>query len=729
MNESIFKELIVIKRSGQRVSFNGGKIAIAIKKAFDSVSDNSNLKEVNKIYIKVLNKIMFDYKDRKTIKIEDIQDLIENVLQESKFLDVYSSFKNYRERRSASRDVFSVKQQHKFVKAIENLGLKNYSDDIVKKENFNINENGPMENMLYFGATVSKEFAKAYLLENKFTKAHDDGLIYIHDLAFLPMGTTNCIHLDLEKIFKDGFSTDYGFVKTPNDINSYVMFATIIIQSNQNDQHGEQNIPAFDFYMSPGVLKTFKKEFKQILYDYLDLSGFLEFVNFKKLEEVIDKVESMELDLNLFSFIYKNNKVLENIFSKAYARSVENTDKKTYQAMESFIINLNSIHSRSGARLPLSSINFGTDVSAEGRMVVKNFLLSFYNGLGNGKVPIYPVSIFKIKEGINYNGEDKNYDLFELSCKVSAKRFLPNFSFLDASYNKKNLKSEDYRTEVGYMGSTARIIENVIDSSKSIASGRGNLSFTTINLVRLGIDNGIYKNCKLDMKKFYEELGDLMDLVKNQLLQRFEIQCSKSVNNFKFLFGEGVWIDSKNLKQGDRLRKVLKHGTLSIGFIGLAECLKALTGKHHGESAESQKYGIEIIKFMRKKCDEFSSEMNLNFTLFATPSGYLSGRFAGIDKSIYGVIKGVTDRECYTDSFHIPLNYKITTIKKIKIESPYHELTNGGHVSYIELDENLTKNKKDFMNVLKIMKENNIGYCAINNNDFSDYKDLKILDN
>ena len=361
-----------------------------------------------------------------------------------------------------------------------------------------------------------------------------------------------------------------------------------------------------------------------------------------------------------------------------------------------------------------SSINFGTDTSEEGRLVTKNYLLAVDAGLGHSETPIFPISIFKVKEGVNYNPEDKNYDLFKLSCKVSAKRLFPNFSFIDSPFNIQYYKEGDYRTEVGYMGCRTRVLGNVVDENKAITPGRGNLSFTSINLPRLGLKYGNCLHDETDMQGFYKELEELMDLVKDQLLERFEIQCNRHIYNFPFLLGQGIWLDSQKLKNSDKLRKVLKHGTLSIGFIGLAECLKALVGKHHGESEESQKIGQEIIGFMRNKTDEYSQKYHLNFTLLATPAEGLSGRFTGIDKAIYGIVKGVTDREYYTNSFHVPVYYNTSITKKIKTEAPYHALTNAGHISYIELDGDPSDNLEAFEKIVRIMKESGIGYGAIN---------------
>ena len=608
---------------------------------------------------------------------------------------------------------FGEKKQHKFLKALESLGLKSASEVNDKRENANVDGDTAMGTMLQYGSTVSKEFAKAYLMKPKFAEAHDNGDIHIHDMDFLPMGTTTCCQIDLNKLFKNGFSTGHGYLRQPKDIISYTALAAIAIQANQNDQHGGQAIPAFDYYMAPGVLATFKKQLKQSIYDYLDLTDFEYYINMDRVAKEIDKLKTIDIDLNIFDSFTKGSKQLERLFEKAYEKAYEKTDRQTYQAMEAFIHNLNTMHSRAGAQVPFSSINFGTDTSPEGRMVIKNYLLATDAGLGNHETPIFPISIFKVKEGVNYNKEDKNYDLFRLACEVSAKRLFPNFSFIDAPFNLEYYDPNNYETEVGYMGCRTRVLANVVDPNKSITPGRGNLSFTSINLPRLGIKHGIVSG-ETDLDGFFKELEELMDLVKDQLLERFEIQCSKRIYNFPFLLGQGVWIDSEKLKTNDRLRKVLKHGTLTIGFIGLAECLKALIGKHHGESEEAQKLGIKIIGFMRKKIDEYAKEYNLNFSLIATPAEGLSGRFVKMDKKLFGEIEGVTDRDYYTNSFHIPVYYPISAYKKIELEGPYHELTNGGHISYIEMDGDPTKNIAAFEKIVRAMHDNGIGYGAIN---------------
>jgi len=707
-------ELIVVKRDGKKTKFEEEKIAIAIKKGFDSVEDSKYTEnDVTKVYESVVKDITKKYSDKKSIKIEDIQDLIEEKLKKYEYMDVYDNFSAYRKLRNKSRNLFKEKE-HKFLKSIESLGMEDAKNVDAKRENANVDGDTAMGTMLQFGSTLTKEFAKSYLMKQRFAEAHDKGVIHIHDMDFMPMGTTTCCQIDLNELFKDGFSTGHGHLRTPNSIMSYAALAAIAIQSNQNDQHGGQSIPAFDYYMAPGVIKTYKKNLKQEIYDYLELEGFLNFIKFNKIEKEIDKINTIDYDISNLDIFAKEEERVLKIFRLANKKALKKTDKMTYQAMESFIHNLNTMHSRAGAQVPFSSVNLGTDTSSEGRMVIKNFLLATDAGLGRGETPIFPVSIFKVKEGINYNKKDPNYDLFHLACEVSAKRLFPNFSFIDAPFNKMYYKEGDYKTEVGYMGCRTRVMGNVVDPNKAITPGRGNLSFTSINLVRLGIKHGILNGNSPDYDGFYKELTEMMDLVKDQLLERFDIQCKKKVYNFPFLLGQGIWIDSKSLKNNDRIKRVLKQGTLSIGFIGLAECLKALTGKHHGESKESWDKGYEIIKFMRDRCDYYSKEYKLNFTLLATPAEGLSGRFTAIDKSIYGKIKGVTDREYYTNSFHIPVHYKTTIDKKIKAEAPFHELTNAGHITYVELDGDPTSNVAAFEKIVKQMKEAGIGYGAIN---------------
>ncbi len=705
----------VIKRDGKKVEFDGAKIAIAIQKGFGDVieleptTNKYDETDVNKVYSKVLSRI--EKLEGERIKIEEIQDLIEEELKNNGYQDVYEAFSSYREKRAQSRQLFfDEKKQHKFLKALENLGLKSIQDD---SKNINQDKRTPMNTMFQYGSTISRQFAITYLIKKKFSEAHENGDIYIHDMDFLPMGTTTCTQINLEKLYEDGFVVGYGFIRNPNDIMSYASLAAIAIQSNQNDQHGEQGIPAFDYYMAPGVLKTFKKQFKQIVFDYLELTDFDKFIAVNGIEREIEKINTIEFDISIFDKYCRESEELKRMFRICYEKAMQKTDNATYQAMEAFIHNLNTIRTRAGASVPFSSINFGTDTSPEGRIVTKNFLKATEAGLGNHETAIFPISIFKIKEGVNYSKTDPNYDLLELACKVSVKRMLPRFSFLDAPFNKKFYKENNYDTEVAYMGNSIRVIENVVDSNKVVTSGRGNLSYTTINLPRIGIKHGNITNKKIGINEFFEELEEKLDLVKDELLERFEIQCKKNSSNFPFLLGQNIWIDSEKLKDADNLRKVLKHGTLSIGFIGLAECLKALTGENQAESEEAQLLGLKIVKFMKQKCDEYCKKYNLNFTLIATESEKISSKFVKLDRAIYGKRKGITDKEHYTNSFYIPENTKISVENKIKLEAPYHAYTNGGHITYIS--QSLLKENKaqDLMKLLKIMKEQEIGYASL----------------
>lgn len=705
----------VIKRDGRKAEFNGEKIALAIRKGFINAISNVKYTEEdhNKVFIKVIEDIQNEYIDTDEVPIEHIQDLIEKELKELGYTDIFDTFSSYRFRRTESRKAFQ-NRQHKLMKAIENLSLKTAIEEDTKRDNANVDGNTPMGTMLQYGSTLSREFATSYMMSSRISEAHDSGEIYIHDLDFLPMGTTTCCQINLEKLFKNGFSTGHGHLRSPKDIISYGALAAIAIQSNQNDQHGGQSIPAFDFYMTPGVKITFKKQFKQTLNEYLKLMDDDKKVDFDAVAEQIDALNTIDFKISDFKSFYDKDKKLERIFKQAYDISIKKTDRATYQSMEAFVHNLNTMHSRAGAQVPFSSINFGTDTSFEGRMVIKNYLYALDAGLGNNETPIFPISIFKVKEGVNYFKDDPNYDLFRLSCKVSAKRLFPNFSFLDSPFNLQYYKKGDPNTEVAYMGCRTRVMGNVANPDNEIATGRGNLSFSTVNLVRIGIKHGIVSNDKPDLEGFYRELDEKMELIKDQLLERFNIQCSKKKYNFPFLLGQGLFIGCDGLKDEDDITPILRNGSLGTGFIGLAECLTALIGSHHGETEEARKLGLEIIKHMRDKCDEMSKQYKLNFTLIATPAEGLSGKFVGVDKSIYGSIPGVTDKEYYTNSFHVPVRYNIGVVDKIKIEGPYHALTNGGHISYIELDGDTANNLEAFEEIIRCMHDNKIGYGAIN---------------
>ncbi|MBQ8144535.1 MAG: anaerobic ribonucleoside triphosphate reductase, partial [Butyricicoccus sp.] len=540
-----------------------------------------------------------------------------------------------------------------------------------------------------------------------------------HDLDFYTL-TTTCCQIDLLRLFKDGFSTGHGFLREPNDIRSYSALACIALQSNQNDQHGGQSVPNFDYSMAPGVAKTFRRAYRDNLTRALEI--YLEVDNSEMMSKAF--LADTEAEIGAWANMAGDNgfdealrrRMVETIdpamtdkilrFVRKYA--LRGTRRATYQAMEALVHNLNTMHSRAGAQVPFTSLNYGTDTSAEGHLVMECLLEATEAGLGNGETSIFPIHIFKVKEGINFNPGDPNYDLFQLAIRVSAKRLFPNFSFLDAPYNAQYYQPGRPETEASYMGCRTRVIANVNDPSREITYGRGNLSFTSINLPRIAI------RAHGDVDWFFEDLDRKIDIVIEQLLARFKIQCQKKVRNFPFLMGEGVWIDSEKLDPDDSVAEVLKHGTLTCGFIGLAECLKALIGKHHGECDEAQNLGLDIIHHMRERMDEASRKYKLNFSLIATPAEGLSGRFVHIDREKFGEIEGVTDRDYYTNSFHVPVYYNISAFEKLRREAPYHALTNGGHISYIELDGDPTQNLEAFEQVVRFMKEVGIGYGSIN---------------
>ena len=702
----------VIKRDGRKVDFNIERIAKSIYKAANSIGgqDYSKSEELAKKIYELLDNIQ----ENKQVTSEIIDDTVRKVLKEEGHESTLRVYCTYREERDKARE-----RNLDIIKTYQKLTFEDSKDNNIKRENANINADTAMGTMLKYGSEGAKNFYQLCVLKPAHAQAHKNGDIHIHDLDFLTL-TTTCCQIDLIKLFKDGFCTGEGFLREPQSIGSYAALAAIAIQSNQNDQHGGQSIPNFDYAMAKGVRVTYKKEYLKNLVKAIEL-----LTDVKNPEELAnDVVKSIKYDKDLVACLENSNGYLEvekkylskyldsETIDKIQKFTVKYTDKEvtkaTYQAMEGFIHNLNTMHSRAGAQVPFSSINYGLDTTPEGRLVMKQLLYATEAGLGNGETPIFPIQIFRVKEGISYNKEDKNYDIFKLSCRVSAKRLFPNFSFIDAPFNLQYYREGDYNTEIAYMGCRTRVMGNVYDKKHEVTCGRGNLSFTSINLPRLGIE------ANKDVEKFFEMLDEKMDLVIDQLKFRFQIQANKKVYNYPFLMGQHVWLDSEKLKNDDKLGDVLKHGSLTVGFIGLAECLKALIGKHHGESEEARELGLKIISHMRERLDEQSQKDKMNFTLIATPAEGLSGRFVKIDKQKYGIIEGVTDREYYTNSFHVPVYYKISAFNKIKIEAPYHELTNGGHISYVELDGDPTKNLEAFEQIIRCMKESGIGYGSIN---------------
>ena len=703
----------IIKRDGRRVAFDSQKIADAIMKAFQASNSAKTYKTAEELTRQVLQEL----EKNESIGepgVEEVQDTVERVLIENGFVRTAKSYILYRAERSRIREMNT-----RLMRIYDDITNKAAIDSDIKRENANINGDTAMGAMLKYGSEGAKQFNLMFILKPEHAEAHRNGDIHIHDMDFLTL-TTTCCQIDLISLFKNGFSTGHGYLREPNDIYSYSALACIAIQANQNDQHGGQSIVNFDYAMAEGVKKTFRKRYRDNLIRAMELKLGMEDAE-KDGRSIVDSLHARGLNPTLVqNDEYRQAEAgmllergvspedVEELQDFAHKKAVAETDRATYQAMEALIHNLNTMNSRAGAQVPFSSINYGMDTSPEARMVMKNLLLSTEAGLGNGETPIFPIQIFRVKEGVNYNPGEPNYDLFKLAMRCSAKRLFPNFSFQDAPFNLEYYKEGRPETEIAYMGCRTRVMANVHDPEKQISNGRGNLSFTTINLPRLAI------KANHNVEQFFEGLDRMIDLCIDQLFERFEIQARKCVRNYPFLMGQGVWLDSENLDWNDEVREVLKHGTLSIGFIGLAETLKALVGAHHGESEVARNLGLEIITYMRRRCDEASQKTGMNVTLLATPAEGLSGRFVKIDRRLFGEIPGVTDREYYTNSFHVPVYYDISAVEKIRIEAPYHALTNAGHISYVELDGDTTQNLEAFEKIVRVMKESGIGYGSIN---------------
>ena len=701
----------ITKRDGRTVHFDINKIASAIEKAFAATIGKKDYAICLALAQEVSD--IFEEKQIDSPTVEQIQDTVERVLINHGHVRTAKAYILYRAERTRVRNM-----NDRLMKTFEDITYKDATDSDIKRENANIDGNTAMGSMLKYGSEGAKHFYESYVLNPAHSEAHRNGDIHIHDLDFYTL-TTTCCQIDLIKLFHDGFSTGHGVLREPNDIASYASLACIAIQSNQNDQHGGQSIANFDYGLAPGVAKTYKKRYRSNLTSLIEVMDCA--AHAKKTKEIFQTLTAENLiptldgsqayterEKELLLEAGVPEEILDKIQSFSAKKATEETDKATYQAMEALLHNLNTMHSRAGAQTPFSSINYGMDTSTEGRMVMKNMLLVTEAGLGNGETAIFPIQIFRVKDGVNFNPGEPNYDLFKLSCRVSAKRLFPNFSFQDAPFNLQYYKEGHPETEIAYMGCRTRVIGNVNDPEREITYGRGNLSFTSINLPRIAI----LANKNIDW--FFSELDRKIDLVVEQLLERFEIQAKKKVHNYPFLMGEGVWIDSEKLNYDDEVREVLKHGTLSVGFIGLAEALKALLGVHHGESEIAQNLGLDIIGHMRKRMDDLSADTHLNVSLLATPAEGLSGRFVRMDRERFGSIEGVTDREYYTNSFHIPVYYPISAYKKIQLEAPYHELTNAGHITYIELDGDPSTNLDAFEKVIRYMKAQGIGYGSIN---------------
>ncbi|KJS19197.1 MAG: ribonucleoside-triphosphate reductase [Clostridiaceae bacterium BRH_c20a] len=638
----------VRKRDGREVVFEEGKITEAIFKAAQSVGGEDK-QTAMELTIDVLRYLKNRFNGH-VFTVEDVQDIVEKILIEKGHAKTAKAYILYRDKRTRIRETRSEMMDAVAVILRE-----------TSRENANVG-NSPSAKILQISEVASKEYYLKRVIPQEQTEAHISGDFYIHDLAWYGK-TTTCLQIPLHKLLGEGFNNGHGYIRSPKSIKTAAALSAIILQSNQNDHHGGQSFGFFDRDMGVYVEKEFERQ-EKILRESLEKLGV---------------------------------QVEEEKFSQLVQERVED---EVFQAMEGFVYNLNTMHSRAGAQVPFSSINLGTDTTRGGRMITEKLLKAYEKGLGKGEAPIFPNICFKIKEGINYYQEDPNYDLFKLSMQVACKRLFPNFSFQDASFNSI------FEDEVAYMGCRTRVMANI--NGPEVTDGRGNLSFTTINLPRLGI------KAKGDLSVFWSSLDKIVELTIKQLLTRYDFQKRLKVKDFPFLMGQKLHLDSEDLDPEDPIEKAIKHDTLSIGFIGLAEALIALTGKHHGESQESQGLGLSIINHLRRKCDEASKKYSLNFSLLATPAEGLSGKFVSKDREVFGEIPGITDKEWYTNSFHIPVDFKIGAIQKINIEGAYHKLCNAGHISYVELPSAPTNNIEAFESIVQAMYEADMGYAAVN---------------
>ena len=639
----------IVKRDGRTQPFHESKITDAIFKGFQAVGEGDRQLAME-LTLEVMKKIKLDYGED-AFSVENVQDLVETVLIEQGQAKAAKAYILYRENRSRLREARS-----ELMDAVSEILRE------TNRENANVG-NSPSAKVLQISEIASKNYYLKRVLPEKEADAHIGGDIYIHDLSWYGK-TLTCLQIPLDSLLRDGFNNGHGYIRPPKGIKTAAALAAIIFQSNQNDMHGGQSYAYFDRDMAVYV------ELEQKRQD-------------KFLRQSLEALGLSADETKLKDLVY------------------ERTKEETYQAMEGFIYNLNTMHSRAGAQVPFSSINFGADTSEAGRMVTECFLLAYEKGLGKGETPLFPNICFKLKEDVNFEEGDPNYDLFRLSMRVACKRLFPNFSFQDSSFNKP-FRDE----EVAYMGCRTRVIANC--NGPAVTNARGNLSFTTINLPRLGIRAG------KDLASFWKYLDETLELCVDQLLTRYDLQKKMKVRDFPFLMKQKLYLDSEILAPDDPIETAIRHGTLSIGFIGLAECLFALTGKHHGESPEAQALGISIVGHMRRRCDEATQKHNLNFTLLATPAEQLSGKFTKLDADLYGIISGVTDKEWYTNSFHVPVEYPITAMDKITIEGAYHKYCNAGHISYVELPSAPEHNLEAFETLIRAMADADMGYAAVN---------------
>lgn len=710
----------VTKRSGHTVPYNREKIFHAIAGA--NVDGGSRM--TDRDIDEVTSQVEWDIQDRENVSVEEIQDIVERELMKYDFYDVAKKYITYRQKHAERR----AAQKH-LMSSYRDIFFADSVDVDLKRDNANINTDASMGIMLKLGAEGAKHFVDNYVLTDEFREADKENWIHIHDKDF-SLITFNCCQIDLLKLFRGGFSTGHGFLREPNSIRAYASLACIAIQSNQNDMFGGQSINAFDFAMAEGVRKSFRKavadeSYKALCYRFGSPEIGSEDAFKKAFRAVMDfdacryaehdsdeaahqsvRTIARAVSALLRETYQKPEEAAQDMAQTIYHLACSDVVEETHQAMEALIHNFNTLHSRAGAQVPFSSINYGMDTSPEGRLAVREVLNAIWAGLGNGETPIFPISVFQLKAGVNYNEGDPNYDLFLQACKTSAKRLFPNFVNIDAPYNLQYYKPGDYNSTVATMGCRTRVMSNVNGPEES--GSRGNFAFTTINLPKLAIES------KGDMDTFWKLYDKYIRISHDYLLARLHVIEQKHVYNYPFLMGQGVWMDSDKLKPDDSIKDVLKHASYSIGFCGLAECLKALIGKHHGESEEAQQLGLKIVGHLREVTDKYTEEEHRNWSTFGTPAESTAGQFQRSNRKKYGIIPGVTDRSYMTNSSHVPVYYPIKAIDKIRIEAPYHALENAGHIAYIEMDGDTTKNVKAFERVVRAMHDADMGYFSIN---------------
>ena len=685
-NQNIFTFIqmiqTVVKRDGRIVGFNEQKIMAAIRKAMMHTEKG----EDDALVQKITDHISIHGKSQMTV--EKIQDSVEMELMKSARKDVAQRYIAYRNQRSIAR---KAKTRDVFMEIV------NIKNNDVTRENANMNADTPAGMMMKFASETTKPFVDDYLLADEVRDAVTHNYIHIHDKDYYPTKSLTCVQHPLDHILEHGFVAGHGSSRPAKRIETAAVLACISLETCQNEMHGGQAIPAFDFYLAPYVRSSYIEEVKN-------------------LEKLTGRDLSSLYDIAFDDFLLKELDGLEGD-ARLSQHAMNKTVNRVHQAMEAFIHNMNTIHSRGGNQVVFSSINYGTDTSAEGRCIMRELLKSTYEGVGNGETAIFPIQIWKKKRGVNYLPEDRNYDLYQLACKVTARRFFPNFLNLDATFNQNsNWKADDpkrYLWEIATMGCRTRVFENRFGAKTSVA--RGNLSFTTINIVKLAIECMQIGNKEERINAFFAKLDRMLEITAKQLDDRFQFQKTAFAKQFPLLMTK-LWIDCDKLQPSDTIESVINQGTLGIGFIGLAECLKALVGKHHGESDEAQALGLKIVTYMRDRANEFSERYQHNYSVLATPAEGLSGRFTKFDRKRYGAIEGITDRDYYTNSNHVPVYYKCSALHKAEVEAPYHDLTRGGHIFYVEIDGDATHNPEVISNVVDMMDKLNIGYGSVNHN-------------